>query len=90
MDGQLGDERGARDPAGGRLAVVPLGVPERVVDAVERVHVRDEPVELVPATAPAEGEVTVDLAARALDTDVALIRALGGGYRPTEPPLASR
>jgi NodT family efflux transporter outer membrane factor (OMF) lipoprotein len=30
----------------------------------------------------------VDLVARALDTQVALMRALGGGYRPTaEPPL---
>jgi NodT family efflux transporter outer membrane factor (OMF) lipoprotein len=32
----------------------------------------------------------VDLAARALDTQVALIRALGGGYREPAAPLASK
>ncbi|RYF37492.1 MAG: efflux transporter outer membrane subunit, partial [Comamonadaceae bacterium] len=31
----------------------------------------------------------VDLAARALDTQVGLVRALGGGYQPASPPAAS-
>ena len=34
--------------------------------------------------------LSVDLAARALDTQVALIRALGGGYRPDVPSVATK
>jgi NodT family efflux transporter outer membrane factor (OMF) lipoprotein len=38
----------------------------------------------------AQRRLGVDLAARALDTQVALIRALGGGYRPAEAAVATR
>lgn len=37
----------------------------------------------------AQRRLAVDLAARALDTQVALIRALGGGYRPAAPAVAT-
>jgi outer membrane protein TolC len=35
----------------------------------------------------AQRRAAVDLAARALDTQVGLIRALGGGYQPTTERL---
>jgi NodT family efflux transporter outer membrane factor (OMF) lipoprotein len=38
----------------------------------------------------AQRRLGVDLAARALDTQVALIRALGGGYRPAEAAVATK
>src|SRR5882724_5531254 len=41
-----GDERGARDA--GRVLRVPLGVGERLIDLLERILVRDEPVERPP------------------------------------------
>jgi outer membrane protein TolC len=37
----------------------------------------------------AQRRLAVDLEARALDTQVALIRALGGGYRESAPALAT-
>jgi NodT family efflux transporter outer membrane factor (OMF) lipoprotein len=37
----------------------------------------------------AQRRLSVDLAARALDTQVALVRALGGGYAPVATPLAA-
>ncbi|HEY8047982.1 MAG TPA: TolC family protein, partial [Ramlibacter sp.] len=37
----------------------------------------------------AQRRLAVDLAARALDTQVALIRALGGGYRDASPTVAT-
>ena len=53
-DGWLRRQRGASDPARGRLAVVPLGVPERVVDPVEGIDVGHEPVERIASAAPTE------------------------------------
>jgi len=38
----------------------------------------------------AQRRAAVDLSARALDTQVALIRALGGGYTPGQPVPAER
>src|SRR5215510_12544431 len=47
-----GDERGSRDR--GRLPRVPLGLGEGLVDLLERIFVRDEPVEREPGSVPHE------------------------------------